>query len=151
MSEYNQGTYRLIHPEKYIGKGQPFYRSSWEQKVCYYMDFNSNVIRWASEFITIPYFFSMDNKYHNYITDFYAEIRETDGVIRKYIFEIKPSDQHPDTVIKVPKNKTNKSMKNYAYKRIMQEKNKCKWESATEYCKKYGMKFVVLTEKDLFI
>ena len=46
---YRQGVFRPNNIEKYIGKGHPVYRSSWELKFFRWADLNENVLAWGSE------------------------------------------------------------------------------------------------------
>ena len=145
-----QGTYNPINREKYIGVKNPIFRSSWEKRMFYYCDTNSNVLKWGSEIINVPYYFVLDQKTHKYYTDLYMEVRKKDGSIKKYVVEIKPSDQDYRNPPKPPKRKTTKSMKNYNNKLITLKRNECKWKAAEEFCKKRGYEFIIITEKDLF-
>ena len=43
MSKYAQGKYQLQHPEKYVGRKTPTYRSSWEFAFMNFADNNPNV------------------------------------------------------------------------------------------------------------
>ena len=137
-----------------MGDKPPFYRSSWEYRMCHYLDSNVNVLRWHSENVIIPYTW-VDNKTHKYYTDFYVEIRNRDGNKETLVLEIKPKDQvphHPDFKIpKPPRKKTVKSMKNYQNRLLTLKKNELKWEAAEIFCKKKGWKFSILTEDDLYI
>ena len=148
MGKWYQGKYKLKHPEKYIGHDTPIYRSSWEARAFSYCDNNKNVLAWGSEIVVIPYFYDIDQKMHKYYTDLYMEVKDRDGVTRKYIVEIKPKDQ--TTTPKPPKRKTAKSMKNYRDKVLAVRKNECKWEAARQFCKKKGYQFKIITEDHLF-
>lgn len=147
-SKWYQGIYKVENKKKYLGNSDPIYRSSWERKAMWYMDHNENIVRWGSEIITIPYFYTVDNKVHKYIVDFYAEAKAKNNKIKKLLIEVKPSDQvdYP----KVPKNKTQKAMKNYQTRYLMVEKNKCKWSAANQFCKQNGYEFKIITEHELF-
>lgn len=147
---FYQDTYQVINKEKYIGTKPPFYRSSWERRFMYHCDFNKNVLRWGSEIIVIPYFFDLDGKTHRYYTDFYMEVITAKGEKKKYVIEIKPSDQTPFNIPKPPKKKTAKALKNYRNKMITIKKNDCKWKAANQFCKKHGYEFKIITEKELF-
>jgi hypothetical protein len=156
-NRYSQGTYSVQNRDKYIGKNSPTYRSSWEKKFFYWCDNNKNVIRWGSEIVKLSYFFEVDNKIHNYIVDVYVEVKNNEGFIEKWLVEIKPSKQGPvvrkdGTVYKPKQPKTNnrKSWSNYKKSVIEYIKNSNKWDSAKEYCKANDMKFVVITEEELF-
>ena len=49
MAKFAQGRYNLKHPDKYIGRKTPLYRSSWEFAFMKFCDENPNVAKWASE------------------------------------------------------------------------------------------------------
>ena len=110
-----------------------------------YCDHNSAIVEWGSETMIIPYKSPVDNKIHRYFVDFYVKIKDSEGKITKYLIEIKPEKftKPPE----IPKRKT---------KRFIEEvfnygTNQAKWKAANEYCQDRGMKFLVLTEKDLGI
>jgi len=157
-STWKQDYYELKNPKKYIGKNSPFFRSSWEERWMYYCDHNTNVVRWASELVNIPYLYEIENKKRTYITDGYMEVLDKNGKIQKYIVEIKPEKQGPiltergfdySNKPKEPKRKTKKSVENYQYAMKKYVENKNKWESAIKYCNKKGYKFVLINKKDL--
>lgn len=141
-----KGLYRISNPAKYRGDiHNVIYRSSWELRFMKYCDHNSAIVEWGSETMIIPYRSPVDNKIHRYFVDFYVKIKDSSNKTTKYLIEIKPEKftKPPD----IPKRKT---------KRFIQEvfnygTNQAKWKAANEYCEDRGMKFLVLTEKDLGI
>lgn len=141
-----KGFYRISNPSKYRGDiHNVIYRSSWELRFMKYCDLNSAIVEWGSETMIIPYRSPVDNKIHRYFVDFYVKIKDSSGKLTKYLIEIKPEKftKPPD----IPKRKT---------KRFIQEvfnygTNQAKWKAANEFCEDRGMKFLVLTEKDLGI
>jgi hypothetical protein len=137
--------YKPENPEKYVGDPTKIIcRSTWERKMCKYMDKNENVLRWASEEIAIPYISPVDNKPHRYYPDFLAEIKTRDGKIQKYLIEVKPYKQTKPPTAKSRKTKTyHINMKTYAV-------NSAKWKAAKELCENNDWKFTLLTEKELF-
>lgn len=143
-SKFIQGIYTPINNQKYMGTGNPVYRSALERDFFLFFDNNPNVTAWASEGIVVPYYFTADKKVHKYHVDLIAAIKDTGGNIQKYLIEIKP---HTQTLAPVssPRKKTSTVL----YENLMYEKNLCKWRAATEYAAKKGLKFVVLTEKYL--
>lgn len=144
--QFKQGYYTPTFPEKYkTNKNQIIYRSSWELKLCKWLDLSPEVIEWASEPLSIKYFYDVDNKMHTYYPDFYFAYRKEDGTIEKYIVEVKPSAQlkKPDE----PKRKTANAIKNYNYLMEAFLKNTCKRKYALEWCKLNGYKFKYVTEK----
>lgn len=157
---YLTGVYELKNPGKFIGKNKPYYKSSYEWRMMYWCDMNANVLEWAYEPLPIQYVFQVpydspqwmknlvDFKTHRYYVDFYAKIVDKDGIVQKYMLEIKPANQ--TIVPQEPKKKTKKSLRKFF--NAMQEyiKNCNKWSAADEIFKKKGYKFQVLTEQDLF-
>lgn len=147
-NKFKQGTYTPINKEKYIGTNNPTCLSSYEFRCCNYLDTNINVVRWSSEIHEVKYKYSVDNKVHTYFPDFYAEIRDKNGNIQKYMIELKPSKSLIPP--QKPKKQSAKAMKNYLYSLKEYVKNKNKWNSARLFCESQNMKFIVLTEKQLF-
>lgn len=143
-SKYKNGYFLPTNPEKYVGDvTNIIYRSSWEKRVCEWFDENHSIVYWNSESLIIPYFYTVDNKMHNYHLDFVAKIKSRTGEVTTYGIEIKP---YKETILPSTKNK----------KRLLIEaptyiKNQCKWNAATIFCEKNNMKFIVLTEYDLGI
>jgi len=55
-----------------------------------FCDTNLAVIKWASEEITIPYYYNVDKKVHKYYVDFVMQLQKTSGKLKTYLIEIKP-------------------------------------------------------------
>lgn len=125
----------------------PVYRSSWEQRVCYYMDHNENVIKWASEPFKIKYFLPTDGKWHTYTPDFYCEINTNQGK-KIQLIEVKPKKQSKKP--KPPKKKTAKSLRNFKKLQLEVFKNEMKWEAARKLCEQKGWGWEILTEDNIF-
>ena len=70
MSKFQQGTYTVMKPQKYAGKGAPKYRSGWELAFMRFCDSNDHIITWSSESLAIPYRNPMTGKPTRYIPDF---------------------------------------------------------------------------------
>jgi len=141
-----KGRYRVLNPQKYRGDhSEVIYRSSWELKFMKWCDTNASVIEWGSETMIIPYKSPVDSKLHRYFVDFYIKVKSADNKITKYLVEIKPErfTKPPE----VPKRQT----KRFIEEVFQYGVNQAKWKSANEYCQDRGMKFLVLTEKDLGI
>ena len=141
-----KGKYQPSFPKKY--KGDPtniVYRSLWERTFMKYCDTNENILEWFSEEIAVPYRSPIDNKIHRYFPDFYIKVKESNGLIKKYIIEIKPKKQTLEP--QVQKRKT----KGYIYEVYEYAKNQAKWKAAEEWCADRGYEFKVLTEDDLGI
>lgn len=107
-------------------------------------DRSTNVVRWSSEAIEIPYTSPLDGKEHRYFPDAYIELKQPDGTVAKYIIEIKPESQ---SVPPIPSKR--KKPQTIVYEQSMWAINKAKWASAERFCKNRHIKFAVVTEKHL--
>lgn len=124
--------------KKYIGNIQNIVcRSLWERRVCKFLDENTNILKWSSEEIVIPYTNPIDQKVHNYYPDFLVQFTN-EGQIYTWLLEVKPLKQ---TLLKENANKKEK---------ITWLINTAKWNAAKIYCKKNNMEFKILTEKEIF-
>ena len=140
MAKSYRGLYRPTNPKKYVGNTkQIVYRSLLERRFMRYCDLNEDILYWASEELPVRYYNPLDKKYHRYFPDFIVKTVNNE----KYMIEIKPSRQ----VIKPkpPKKKT----KSYMRESFEYIKNQAKWQAAKSYCDDKGMKFKLITEKDL--
>ena len=145
MAHYKQGLFKPVNPKKYIGDPTNIvYRSGWEKRVMDWLDTNTNVVRWGSEEIVIPYVSPIDNKLHRYFTDFYVEAVGRDGETRKMILEVKPKAQTQE-----PK-RPQRTTKRYITEVMTYGVNQAKWAAAEAYCKNKGWEFRLITETELF-
>lgn len=138
-----QGYYKCINPQKYNGNVDNIvYRSGLECNYFRYFDLNKNVLKWSSEEIQIPYI-GLDGKTHRYFVDVWVEVKKKDGSVQQIICEIKPED-----FLKEPKplKRVTKQWKN-RYATYLT--NMAKFEAAEKFAEKTGMKFIILTERDL--
>ena len=135
-----KGIFHPSNPKKYVGNPKRIvYRSLWERKFMVYCDTSKSISEWGSEELAIPYNSPLDKKMHRYYPDFYLKTIEGN----KFIIEIKPKKWCKAPAI--PKRKTSSYYKQvYGY-----VKNKAKWDSASRFCKKNGLKFKILTEDTL--
>ena len=109
-----------------------------------FLDEHKSILSWGSEDIVIPYIYSVDNTAHRYFVDFSIEVLENNGKKQKYLIEIKPFAQTiPPAVKKVQSKRYIEDVCTYV-------KNQDKWKAARLYCDKSGLKFQVITEKELF-
>jgi len=138
MPRWAQGKYQIKNPEKYIGKRQPIYRSSWELTAMMLFDNNDNIKQWASEAIQIPYRNPLTGKQTMYVPDFLIVYEDLDGNKKVELIEIKPS--HETSVIKAKDNRN----------RLVAGKNLAKWGAAQAYCARNGITFRVITEHQIF-
>ena len=132
-------------PLKYVGKYPIVMRSSWERRMSQWLDSNPSVLEWSSESIFIHYFDPVTKKNRRYFPDFYVMFKNKDGVLQKYIVEVKP---FKETI--PPTNRGKKSKKTKIYEAKTYSTNMAKWDAATGWCRKMGMSFITITEKDLF-
>lgn len=137
--KFSQGTYALKNPEKYMGLGNPRYRSSWEFAVMKMCDENSAIHQWASESIKIPYRDPLTGKATVYVPDFLVVFEDKKRQRRTELWEIKPVNQTLRE--EVGKNK---------YNQAQYVKNMVKWQAASNWCKQNGVHFRIITERDLF-
>ncbi len=144
---WKQGKYDLKNADKYKGTLPIYYRSSWEHRVFYFLDYNPNIISWASESVIIPYKCQIDNKMHRYFVDVNFILNDKDGNQKRYLVEIKPYDQtiRPE----LPSKKTPKAMQRYNMAALTYQKNQDKWEAAEKWANANGYIFNIWTEKTL--
>jgi len=103
-------------------------------------------LEWGSEEVIIPYMSPWDGRLHRYFPDFYMKVKQSSGVTKKFIIEVKPKYQcQPPT--KAPKRKTKRWFNEVKTWVI----NEAKWKSANEFCLDNGMEFKILTEDHLNI
>ena len=136
---YKQGKYIPRNRNKYKGDlSKIFYRSGWEYKFMKWCDATPSITEWGSEEIFIPYVSPLDNKRHKYYPDFYVKANN-----KKCIVEVKPSRQTKEPT------KQKKVTKGYLREVFTWGVNQAKWKAAEEFCRDYGMEFMIITEKEL--
>ena len=141
-----KGKFRVDNPNKYKGDiSNIVYRSLWELRFMKWCDKNQSVEEWGSETVIVPYISPIDRKVHRYFVDFYVKVRNKNGVLQKYLIEIKPERFTKPPAI--PKKKT----KRFIDEVFQYGVNDAKWKAAFEFCKDRNMTFMILTEKDLGI
>ena len=140
-SKYRQGIFTPNNKDKFIGTTAT-YRSGLELKFMRFCDNNTNVIKWGSENVVIPYISPLDSRVHRYFVDNFVSIKE-DNIIKHYLIEIKTSKQ-----TQAPKTKY-KNKEHIIYEQSAWVVNQAKWNAAKEFCKKKGFDFLILTEKHL--
>ena len=138
MSKFAQGPYTVKNAAKYVGKGVPRYRSSWELAFMRFLDNNDHVMQWASESIQIPYRNPITGKQSIYVPDFLITYRTKDNQMKAEVIEIKPKKQ---SVLE---------SKASAKDRTIVAINYAKWDAATKWCRRQGLTFRVVTEDDIF-
>lgn len=144
MASSYKGKYNPQNPSKYAGDPTKIiYRSLWERKFMVFCDTNPNVLRWASEELSIPYLSPVDNEYHNYYPDFIIKVKDKTNSVKTYLVEIKPEKQCREP------EKKNKSNKTYITEMRQWMINNKKWEAAKKFAKRHQWEFKILTEKSL--
>lgn len=139
MRNTARGKYKPNNPEKYVGVGTPTYRSSWELTFMMFCDNNPAVQEWASESVKIPYRDPLTGKHTVYVPDFLITYVDKNMTKHAELIEIKPNRQMKlEAVGKNPHNQAE-------YVR-----NMAKWEAASAWAKRYGVKFRVINENDIF-
>jgi len=134
------------NPEKYVGNpNRIVFRSSWELHFMKWLDRSPAVIRWASEEIAIPYINPIKKDANGrpvisrYFPDFIVMYKDAFGNIKKEIIEIKPYNES----VARP-NMSERDKQTFAV-------NNSKWIAASDYAKRNGAEFRVITEKTLFL
>ena len=137
-NNFAQGIYQPRNPAKYVGIGNPRYRSGWELSFMNFCDSNDNILQWASESIKIPYRNPITGKQSIYVPDFLVTYRTKNNTTRAELIEIKPKKQ---SIIE---------SKASARDRAIVAVNYAKWEVATKWARRNGITFRVITEDDIF-
>ena len=140
-----KGFFKPKNPKKYNGNPDNIiYRSSWEVRVMKYFDEHPDVIWWASEELSIPYYNPVDKRMHKYYPDFIVKMKKRNGLVMTYVIEVKPysQTQQPER-----KRKTQK----FIQESVTYVVNQSKWKAADEFCQEHGWKFQILTERELGI
>jgi len=138
MSKYAQGKYTVLNPEKYVGKGLPTYRSSWEHSFMRFADNNPNILQWASEPFMIPYRNPFTGKNTVYVPDFMLVYVDRTGQRHAEVIEVKPSKE------------TTMENARSVRDRAAVALNTAKWTAAHAWCRNYGMRFRVVTEQEIY-
>lgn len=138
MKKFHQGKYTIKNPQKYSGSGEPTFRSSWEHTFMCFCDDNPNVMAWASEPVRITYQHPLNGKVTTYVPDFVIVYMDTKGNKNAELIEIKPSRQ------------SNPKLARGRGEQAQVAVNYAKWDAATHWAKKRGMKFRVLNEGDIY-
>jgi len=138
MANFRQGAYAVRNQEKYVGKGDPRYRSGWELTFMMFLDANENVLQWASEAVRIPYRHPLTGKHTMYVPDFLVTYRGPNNTMRAELIEIKPKAQ---SLLEAKMKDRDRAIVaiNYA-----------KWDAATKWARANGLQFRVITEGDIY-
>ena len=129
----------MKHPDKYIGKKTPRYRSSWEWAFMRFCDNNPSVTQWASESIQIPYRNPLTGRNTIYVPDFFI------------VYNSKKQDKVAELIKVKPNNQARrKDLGKNAQNQAAYIVNRAKWEAANKWAKGKGIRFRVITESDMF-
>jgi len=139
MAKYASGKFTIKNRNKYVGRHEPTYRSSWEFTFMLFCDNNPNILQWASEPFMIPYRNPFTGKKTVYVPDFM--IVYVDRMQQKHaeVIEVKPTREASLESAKSARDKASLAL------------NIAKWEAANAWCRQQGIKFRVVTEKDIFV
>lgn len=141
MHKTYKGRYLPENKEKYLGDVTKVqYRSLWERHVMKWCDTNSNVVKWNSEEVVVPYICQTDNKPHRYFMDFLIKFK--DG--RVLMVEVKPYQQTLP-----PKSGQGRSRRTVLSEGMTYIKNQSKWKEAQKYGLDRGWHFEIWTENEL--
>ena len=136
--KFHQGIFEPKNPAKYVGTYPISYRSSWELKFMNFCDSHPGIHQWASESIKIPYKHPLTGKNTIYVPDFLVQYVTRDGKNFVELVETKPLEQS-----EMEKAKTREAQRTVIF-------NRAKWMAANQFCQKNGMRFRVMTERDMF-
>jgi len=156
MNKSYHGWYKLLNPEKFIKpideqmhsfnhkNGTINYKSKLELSAFKYADFNKHVKFWSIEPFAIKYIKPTDNKEHRYYIDLFLEFTSGD----KFLVEIKPKveTKFPEP----PKRPNSKNMQRYQNALNTYAINLAKWNAAKEFSRLNNIRFIVLTEDELY-
>lgn len=135
------GTYHVSNREKFVGNYDPIYKSKLEAKMMFYLDHNSNVLRWNYESFPIKYRDeSSGGKIRNYYIDFTAVVKTAENRLQTVWIEVKSESETRPPKGVAKNNPTNVKI---------WLKNQSKWKAARTLAESKGHKFVVISEKEL--
>ena len=138
MGKYAQGKFQVQNPGKYVGKGEPTYRSSWEFAFMQFCDNNPAVVQWASEAIHVNYRNPFTGKNTIYVPDFLIIYIDKNGKRHGEVVEIKPTKETTMEAAKSQRDKAAVAL------------NMFKWEAARKFCAAQGLRFRIVNEQDIF-
>lgn len=140
------GILTLQHPEKCGGKTHFQFKSNLERAMMAYLDKSDGVISWNYEPKSIPYIDITQadpksgklGKQRKYYIDFVATIKESSGFLRTVWIEVKSSRE----TTAPSKTSSDEDKKTWI-------RNNCKWNAAKQLCESKGIKFLVISDKEL--
>jgi len=138
MAKYATGKFTVKNRNKYVGRREPTYRSSWEFTFMLFCDNNPNILQWASEPFMIPYRNPFTGKRTVYVPDFMIVYVDRNQKQHAEVIEVKPTREARLESAKSTRDKASLAL------------NIAKWEAAHDWCRNQGIKFRVVTEQDLY-
>lgn len=152
-----QGWYSVNNPDKVIKPADNYmkssiieenviklnYKSSLELKAFRYCDMNKYVVRYGIEPFAVKYLKPTTGKIHRYFVDLFIEFENS----QKFLVEIKSFAETIEP--KKPQRKTEKSLLNYQRALQTFAINTAKWKAAEAFALEKGLKFIILTEREL--
>lgn len=137
LDEYMQSTKQRDN-EFYVQ-----YKSALERIAFCYADLNPKITKFSVEPFNIPYVKPTDGLVHRYFIDLFLEFVTGE----KFLVEIK---SYNETIKPIPpKIKSPNVILRYKQQLETYLINQAKWASAKQFAESRGMKFIVLTEKQL--
>jgi len=143
-TNFKQGYYTPKNPDKLINTEKIInYRSSLELKVLQLLDMNDHIKKYGFRIYDISY--AHNGKFSTHTPDFYFEIENGAGNIRKIISDIsmKSSLLPPDDI---SVHMSLKQMKTNAEQWKIYDKNISKFKACNEYAKIVGFDYIVMNE-----
>lgn len=141
-NKFLKGEYTPENPKKYGGRGKIIYRSGWELRVMQQFDRHPDVIWWASEPFSLPYYNPITKQNTVYIPDFMVVYADRRGKQHCEMIEVKPAKE-----VMGYQTASTRSGRKLA---MVQAINEAKWQMARAYCAKRGIFFRVITENEIF-
>lgn len=138
MAKYANGKYQILNPDKYVGRKQPTYRSSWEHTFMRFCDNNPAIIQWASEPFMVPYRNPFNGKNTIYVPDFMMVYVDANGQKHAEVVEVKPRKEVTLENARSPRDRAAAVL------------NAAKWTAARAWCHQYNLKFRIVTEEDIY-
>ena len=144
---YHQGYFNPEYPEKYKGQTPIICRSSLEFRFCEIVDKNTKIVKWSSESIKIKYWHPVDKQYRTYFPDYWLRVDYGEGETTEFVIEVKSvNDLYKP---KEPKKVSKKVLENYKQKYYKFISNWAKIKQASDWAKKNGINFRIVTENEL--
>jgi hypothetical protein len=147
-----EGKFIPKNKDKFMGEGNPIYKSRLEYRMMLFLDKSPSVVAWNYESIVIPYIDPTKYGKHKrlgrqrkYYVDFIAKIKKSDGSIKTTWIEVK---SHDETIPPKPPTKR-KSKKNIKLENDTWKRNNAKWKSARKHAEGRDCEFVIITENQL--